>query len=301
MHRLRRQQQCVQLDQKLQKLTLDAQGAIRMIRFDVAMFPEAAAELQIKAFPATIALYKNKMVTSFGGVPSDKQLDSVFEQLMRVAGASSVKIMMDKANAELAEGNIPEAAKIFADILSDTSLKSEALALSGLARCALKEGRLEAAQEIVAAISSRYPKDVNNPEIMKAISSVELASNAGSADDLAQLEQKVKATPNDPELRYSLGVKYSAVGKNEEAINQLLESIKKDKHWNEQAARKHLLKVIESLGNDNDIALKGSFQFVIYRYVPTPNMTFFSPQTFVRFVVHVGRNILFKHLNTMYI
>lgn len=227
-----------------------------MMRFDVSAYPEAAADLQIKAFPATIALYRNRMLTNFGGVPSDKQLEGVFEQLLRVAGASSVKLMMDKANLLLEEGNIPDAAKVFTEILSDTSLKSEAIALAGLARCALKEGNLESAQEIAAAIKTRYPKDLQNPEVVKAITSVELAAEAGSPDDLQDLQKQVDANPNDPELRYNLGVKYSAVGKNEQAVDELLMSIRKDKQWKEQAARKHLLKIIESLGNDNDLALK---------------------------------------------
>lgn len=203
------------------------------------------------------------MVNSFVGVPDDAVLDQFTDLMLRVGGQNQLYELATMANASLERGEVAEARAIFQDILSNTQLRAEAIALAGLIRCAVQEGKIDEAQELASVIRESYPKDEQAPEVQQAFTALELASSTSgsSVGSIEELKQKVAADANDLESRFQLANALWAASQHANAINELIAMIKVDKHWNDQAARKLLLKFWETLGPDHALVATSRKRF----------------------------------------
>ena len=265
----------VQLDGLLQSKIMELGGAVRLGRLNATIEQELAVALKLTQLPTVIGVYEGRTITSFVGVPEDGVIEQFLEIMLRVGGQKQLASMYGEANAALERGEITEAMRLFSEILSDKTLKSEALALAGLIRCYVQEGNLEAAEELVNVIQTSYPKDVTAPEVQQAFSALELlkssplskssSSSSPNGSDpnaiIAALKEKITENPDDLFSRYELSTALWASSKQEAAIKEALDLVKQDKQWNEQAARKLLLKYWESLGPDHALTLSSRKRF----------------------------------------
>ena len=89
---------------------------------------------------------------------------------------------------------------------------------------------------------------VADPAVAAASAALRLAEQASSVGELAPLEQAVAANPDDHKARFDLAVALSAKGDRAGAADQLLEIIRRDRKWNDEAARKQLLQLFEAWG-----------------------------------------------------
>lgn len=248
--------------QKLSSKVYQYRGNLRLGRINVNEYAGFAAQLKISHVPAVFGFYMGQPIANFSGIPSDQQLDQFIDMLLKFGSSKKVSELIDEANELLENDQIDESMKIFQEILHNPSYKAEAIALSGLARCSLKKGNIQDAIELVDIIQNQYASDLGIPEVVKAISAVELAKEAGGkSESLAELEEKVKQDPNDLQLKYDFANALWISGKRDEAMEQLFNIIKKDKEWNDQAARKFLVKIFESLGPEHPSTIKGRRRF----------------------------------------
>ena len=87
-----------------------------------------------------------------------------------------------------------------------------------------------------------------DPAVAAASAALRLAEQASNVGELAPLEQAVAANPDDHKARFDLAVALSAKGDRAGAADQLLEIIRRDRKWNDEAARKQLLQLFEAWG-----------------------------------------------------
>lgn len=236
---------------------------MRLGRLNASVEQELAAALKLTQLPTTLGVFGGRMVNSFVGVPEDSVLDEFTDLMLRVGGHNQLVELATMANGSLERGEIAEARTIFQDILSNSQLRAEAIALAGLIRCAVQEGKVEEAQELAAVIRESYPKDAHAPEILQAFTALELASNSSAASGVSidDLKQKVAADANDLDARLQLATALWGASQQANAINELLAMIKIDKHWNDQAARKLLLKFWETLGPEHALVSSSRKRF----------------------------------------
>jgi putative thioredoxin len=142
----------------------------------------------------------------------------------------------------LGEGDAERAANIFQQIIEMAPDNAEAI--SGLARALLAAGRTDEARARLEGLPDKLDKD---PAIARARSALALAETA-PVGDTATLEARIAADPGDHEARFELAGALAARGERDAAAGQLLESIERDREWNEGAARKRLLQLIEAVG-----------------------------------------------------
>jgi len=193
-----------------------------------------------------------------------------FEKFAKAAGIEENTFESRLKNADdlLTKNKITEAAAEFKNILEKWKeveiVTSQAWA--GLARCAIAENNLDTAKEILDSLSHNY-KDANTLQlatVKQAFSALELAHEnkvkKDSAGSVEQLEQKLKQNPNDLSTIYELSSILFVSGDKQRAVQLALDMVKKDKNWNEQAARKLLIKFLEALGPNSEIAKKGRKQ-----------------------------------------
>jgi putative thioredoxin len=251
------------LDGLLQQKITALGGAVRLGRLNATVEQELAVALKLTQLPTVIGVYGGRTITSFVGMPADDVIEQFLEIMLRVGGQKQLAAMYGEANAALEKGEVQEAIAKFSEILNDKNLRSEALALAGLIRCYVQEGNIEAAEELVNVIQSSYPKDVMAPEVQQSFSAFELVSKSPKVDSSAidELKDKIAQNPDDLESRYSLSTALWAASKQEQAVTAALDLVKRDKHWNDQAGRKLLLKYWESLGPDHSLTLSSRKRF----------------------------------------
>ena len=98
----------------------------------------------------------------------------------------------------------------------------------------------------------------SQPEISAVRAALELAEDAKEAvGQSSELEAAVSANPKDHQARFDLSIAQFAQGHNEDAVEHLLTIVRSDPKWNEEAARKQLIKIFEALGSEDPVTIDG--------------------------------------------
>ncbi|MEL0089020.1 MAG: thioredoxin [Rhodospirillales bacterium] len=236
---------CKQLTPILEKVVHAAQGKVRMVKVNIDENQQIAQQLRIQSIPMVYGFKQGRPVDGFQGAVPESQVRSFVERLVGGEVKSPIEEAIEQAKEAGEAGDWSAAASIFAQVIQHEP--DNATALAGLARAALVEGDLENANDFVGRIPE---KDRNDPFVASAISAVELAGETEGAD-MAQVEvllQQIEAEPKNYQARFDLGMAYFAAGKAEDAANAMLDIVAADRSWNEEAARKQLVKFFEAWG-----------------------------------------------------
>jgi len=239
---------------------LDYNGLLHLARLNLNEQQEIAEAFKITNVPTILAVIKGKMFFNrLVGIPTDVSLKKFVTALLSHTFGSELDKILSDADALLDKNDIAGAAQLFNRLLTVKKYSfAEVFGLAGLVQCAIKEGNLETAQDLVKTIQSRYQEYLNESRIKQAISQVELQSMEGNSKvDVQGLLDKIKQNPKDSQSLYDLGVHYQRIGRYQEAMNQMFQIIKNDREWNDQAAKQMLLKIFDSLGPEHDLSVKG--------------------------------------------
>ena len=237
---------CKQLGPALEKAVNEAKGAVRLVKVNIDENQEIARQLRIQSIPTVYAFKDGQPVDGFMGAIPDSQIKTFVQTLAGDAGHGEdehAAEVLAAADAAFAAGNVGEAAQAYAHVLQDDPGNPKAVA--GLARCYLKGGDLERAKNTLQFVRS----DAASDEAVRAVDAeLKLREAAPNAVDTSALETKLAASPNDHQARYDLALALDAGGNREGAIEALLEIVRRDRKWNEDAARKHLVTLFEAMG-----------------------------------------------------
>jgi putative thioredoxin len=235
---------CKQLGPLLEKVVNEAKGAVRLVKVNIDENQEIARQLRIQSIPTVYAFRNGQPVDGFMGAVPESQLRAFVQQLTGGAvGASAAEDVLATAEAAFAAGDIGTAAQGYAQALQDEPGHPKAVA--GLARCYLKSGDVERARKTLQLVR---PDGAADEAIRAVEAQVSLREQAATAGDTAQLRAKLEADPNDHQARYDLALALDAKGDRQGALDALLEIVRCDRNWNEQAARKHLVILFEAMG-----------------------------------------------------
>ncbi len=242
---------CKQLGPMLEKLVREAAGMVRLVKINVDENQELAAQMRIQSIPAVYAFKNGQPVDGFMGALPENQLKAFIQRL--TGGAKTpVEAALDEAKAALESGDVAAAQSIYSKVQVRDPANGDAIA--GLIRCALAVGEAKRARDIVAAL----PADVlKKAEVAAAVSAVELAEAGQSGGDTEALEEKVAADANDHQARFDLAMAHYGSGASEAAIDELLELFRRKRAWNDDAARKQLVKIFEALGSAHPLSVSG--------------------------------------------
>ncbi|HET7335924.1 MAG TPA: thioredoxin [Rhizomicrobium sp.] len=236
---------CKQLGPALEKVVNEARGAVRLVKINVDENQEIAQQMRIQSIPAVYAFKNGQPVDGFMGAVPESQIRSFVQQLTGgAAGHDSAEGTLELADAALAAGDIAAAAQAYGQVLQDDPGHPRAVA--GLARSYLGSGNIERARETLGLVRP----DAATDEAIRAVEA-ELAlreSGSAGAADVAALQAKLDADPNDHQARFDLALALDASGNRDGAIDALLEAIARDRKWNDEAARKHLVTLFEAMG-----------------------------------------------------
>lgn len=227
-------------------------GKVRMVKIDVDQAPNLAAQLRIQSIPTVYAFFDGRPVDAFQGALPPSEVKQFVEKLAALAGDGGLSEAIAAAEAMLAEGAAVDAAETFAAILGEDPANGAAYA--GLVRAHLALGNIEQAETMVAQPPAELAKA---PELDAARAQVELARQAAKAGPAAELRARVEADPSDHQARFDLAQALSAQGDMEGAVDELLELFRRDREWNDGAAKAQLFTIFEALKPQDPLVLRG--------------------------------------------
>ena len=238
---------CKQLGPALEKAVKDSKGTVRLVKINVDENPELAQQMRIQSIPAVYAFKDGRPVDGFVGALPEAQVKQFVQRLAGLAGGSAASPIDDAlalAKEAHAAGDTARAVNIWTQVLQHEPENLEALV--GLARAALAQKDVARAKALI----ERVPADqVNHADVAAVKTALELAeAGQKAAGETGKLEARLAADPKDHQARLDLAVALFAAGEREKAIDQLFEIIKRDRAWNEEAARRQLLKFFEAIG-----------------------------------------------------
>ncbi len=242
---------CKQLSPVLDKIAGDygSQG-VRLAKIDVDKDKLLAAQFRIQSIPTVYAIYRGQPVADLTNYRTEGQLTKALDQLLaqlkiEPEGATpqaQIEPLLAMGEQVLADGDASRAVSIFRQVRDMAPENAEVI--GGLARALIAAGESDEARQVLDDL----PVDLAaKPEISRARAALEVAS-APSAADTSGFEQRLGANPDDHEARFELASAKMAAGDRDGAADALLEIITRDRQWNEGAARKRFLQLLEAQG-----------------------------------------------------
>ena len=233
---------CKQLTPIIEKVIKAAGGKVKLVKMNIEEHPEIAGQLGVKSIPAEIAFQKGQPVEGFMGALPESQIKGFLERLVGPLGGEGEELAAE-AEALLAAGDAQGAVELFSEALALDP--AELKCFAGLVRALVALGDLEQARAVLDQAPAGADKSA---AIAAARAALEVAEQAASVGDLGALIARVEADPLDHAARIELAVGLNGRGDRREAADQLLEAIRRDRAWNEEAARKQLLQFFEAWG-----------------------------------------------------
>ncbi len=244
---------CKTLTPALEKAVTEAKGKVRLVKIDVDQNQRIAAQMRVQSIPAVFGFVGGQPVDAFLGAQSPAQIKAFVDRLVAMSGGNAgLEEALGMAEEMLAQGAAADAAQTYAAILTED--EGNVAALAGLARSHLALGEVERAREILALA----PKGKeNDPALAGARAQIELAEASAGAGEAGALLAAVERNPNDHQARYDLAMALVGKGDQAGAIEALLELFRRDREWNDGAAKTQLFKLFDSLGPKHEAVLKG--------------------------------------------
>jgi putative thioredoxin len=239
---------CKQLGPVLEKVVAAAHGKVKMVRVNIDDNQQIAQQLRVQSVPTVYAFVDGQPVDGFSGAQPESALTQFVEKLSSMGGAGAdIAGMLEAANTAVETQDFASAMQIYQQVMEADPESADALA--GLVRCLTGMQDHQAAREIIEQLDDEFRE---KPSMQAAIAALELAERAaGSAGDLDLAQAAVAANPEDLQARQDLAMALFATGDNSGAMAQLLESIRIDRSWNDEAARLQLLEFFKTLGAAN--------------------------------------------------
>lgn len=243
---------CKTLGPILEQAVAATNGKVRMVKVDVDRNQMVASQLRVQSIPTVYAFVDGQPVDGFTGAVSPGEVNDFVARVAKGAGAGALDEALDAAEQMLEEGAVTDAAQTFAAVLGEDPENPRAL--GGLIRATLLTGDLERAKAMVEQIPVTLADD---PAIAAARAAIELAEQAQGAGETGELKAAIEADPNNHQARFDLSVALAASGDNEGAIEALLELFRRDREWNDGAAKEQLMTLFDTLGPKDPVGLKG--------------------------------------------
>ncbi|MET0273966.1 MAG: co-chaperone YbbN [Phenylobacterium sp.] len=242
---------CRQLGPALEKAVTAAKGKVKLVKVDIDKNPAFAGQLRVQSIPAVFAFVGGQPVDGFMGALPDSQVKAFVDKVAKLgAGAASpLDDLLDLARESIELGDMGGAAQAFAQVLQADPQNVKALA--GLARVYQQSGDAEAAREVLAQV----PEGAKDADLDSVRAALALVDEAPS--DTGAFEARLAADADDHEARFELAKALAGRSRLEEAVDQLLIILERDREWNDAAARKQLITIFEAAGASSEVARNG--------------------------------------------
>lgn len=245
---------CKTLGPALEAEVKAAGGKVKMAKVDIDQNQMIAQQMRIQSIPAVFAFVNGQPIDGFMGAKPASEIKEFIAKVIAEGGGGAGDLSEAIAAAEemLEQGAVVDAAQTFAAVLQEDP--NSGAAFAGLIKAQIAAGEEDQARSM---LNNPPPELAEDPAVQALRAQLELADQAAEAGETSELEAKVDANPDDHQSRFDLAVAQFGGGNTEAAINNLLELFRRDRDWNEDAARQQLFKIFDSLGPQDELAQTG--------------------------------------------
>ena len=243
---------CKQLTPLIEKVVRSYGGKVRLVKMNIDQHPSIPGQLGVQKLPTVMAFRDGRPIDGFMGVQPESAIKTFIDRLVGQDDAVDLAEALKAGDEAFEAGDVQAAAEIYASVLEEN--REEPGALAGLARCYLQTGDVDRAEQTIALVP---PDKKKAAAVLAVLASIDLARKAHGAGDTKELEDKVAADPADHQSRIDLAAALAAKGEKSIAVDHLLESFRRDRNWNEQAARKQLVQLFEAWGPKDAATIDG--------------------------------------------
>ena len=243
---------CKQLGPVLEKGVRAAKGKVKLVKMDIDKHPSIPGQLGIQSIPAVFAFVNGQPVDGFLGALPESQVTAFIERLTKDRLGGEEQDLLKSADDLLAKDDAAGAADLYAQVLAQDS--GNLAALGGLTRSYVRTGALEQAKQTLALVPEAKR---NDPAVAAARAALEVSEQAKAVGPIADLEAKVAGNPLDHQARFDLALALNGKGQRQDAVDNLLEIVKRDRKWNDDGARKQLVQFFEAWGPTDEATVNG--------------------------------------------
>ena len=242
---------CKQLTPLLENAVKQSGGAVRLVKMNIDDHPSIAQQMGVQSIPAVFAFKDGRPIDGFMGALPESQIKE-FIQKVAGDGTPNMEAEIEAAQAALDNKDYQTAIEIFSAIYQADN--TNVAAFAGMVKAYIELGETDQAEKILQLL----PPDLQKkPEIEAVKTALEIALQGNQAGNLSELLQAVEAQPDNMQAQLDLAIGYNANQQSEEALDLLLNMIAKNREWNDQAARKQLVKFFDAWGQSDPRTLDG--------------------------------------------
>jgi putative thioredoxin len=243
---------CKQLTPLIEKIVRGYSGKVRLVKVNVDENQAIAAQLRVQSLPTVFAFRDGQPVDGFVGVQPESAIKAFIDRLVADDAELGLGELLKAGEELLEQGDLQGAAEVFATVLQEDRSNGEALA--GLASCYMKSGDMARARQTLALV----PPDKQGLAAVRSVEAAILLAEKGSdTGDLGTLRKRLDDDPKDNQARFDLAVGLAANDERGEALELLLDLVRMDRKWNEEAARKQLLQLFDAWGPKEPLVAEG--------------------------------------------
>ncbi|ADO41495.1 thioredoxin [Ketogulonicigenium vulgare] len=243
---------CKTLGPALEAAVKKAGGKVRLVKIDVDKQPQFAAQLRVQSIPTVYAFWQGQPVDGFQGAIPPSQVDEFVNKLSALAGDDGLGAALDAADEMMEQGAFADATEIYNAVSQEEP--ENARAYAGLVSAALAQNDLDGAEAVLNGAPAVIAK---SPELEAVRARLELARQAASAGPVDDLRAAVAADPANLQALFDLATALHASGDVQGAVDSLLDLFRKDREWNDGAAKAQLFTIFDALPPKDPIALAG--------------------------------------------
>ena len=246
---------CKTLGPALEAAVTEARGAVRMAKVNVDENQMIAGQMRVQSIPTVYAFWQGQPIDGFQGALPPSEIKRFVEKVVDASGGDAsggLDEAVEAAEEMMTDGAFEDAAQTFAAILGEDP--NHAAAYGGLVRAHSALGDLEQAEAILNGAPAEIAEAA---EMNAAAAQLDLAKQAANSGPLDELKAKLDADENDHQARFDLAVALNAAGQTEEAVDQLLTLFRRDREWNDGAAKTQLFTIFDALKPNDPVVLNG--------------------------------------------
>ena len=247
-------EQCKTLLSALESAVAQSGASVKLLRADIDKNRMVAQQMRIEGVPAVFAFSEGRPVDGFMGAQPPEEITQFVKRVAALGGEDENDLTeaLEAAEQMLEEGAAADAAQTFSAILGED--KENLAALSGLTRAYLALDDVEKAKGVLGLVPETGRED---PAIKAAQAQVDLAESGADAGEMDTLKAAVEADPANHQARFDLALAFAAANRTDEAIEERLELFRRDREWNDAAAKTQLFKLFDLLGPTDEATQKG--------------------------------------------
>ncbi len=235
---------CRQLKPLLEKLAEEYRGKFILAKVDADTNQDLAAQYGVRGIPSVKAFLGGELVDEFSGALPESQVREFLDHLIP-APADELRIAAGRARDS---GEHDEALRLLGEA-ARLDPQHEGVRLDA-ADILLEHGQLVEARKLFDSLSPAAHQEERAQQVLARLTFAESGSQGG---DEAGLRERIVARPEDMEARLRLANLLVAGGRHQEGLEELLEMVRRDRAWNEDAARRAILAVFSLLGGQNEL------------------------------------------------